>query len=152
MNIFILDLDAKKAAQYHLDKHVVKMPLETAQMLCTILRNHNIEAPYKSTHKNHPCTLWAGESIYNFNWLVKLGLELCNEYKHRYGKEHKCREVIIYCRDNKPNLPRVMTDFAMAMPDEFKTFSVVESYRNYYQFGKSHLLKYTNRETPNWLN
>lgn len=152
MNVFVLDLNPKLAAQYHLDKHVVKMPLETAQILCTILHEHNIDAPYKKTHAKHPCTLWAMQSVQNFDWLVQLGVELCNEYTYRYGKIHKCLQVIEYCAQNKPNLPNIQTGYALAMPDEYKTNDVVQSYRNYYQFGKTHLLQYTRRQHPTWLN
>ena len=35
MNLFYLDEDFDKCAQYHVDKHIVKMPLEAAQLLCT---------------------------------------------------------------------------------------------------------------------
>ena len=74
MNIFVLDKDPKKAATQQIDKHIVKMPLESAQMLCAALARHGREdTPYKATHKNHPCTLWAGESQGNFRWLVKHG-------------------------------------------------------------------------------
>lgn len=35
MNIFILDNDLVKSVEYHVDSHVVKMPLEAAQLACT---------------------------------------------------------------------------------------------------------------------
>lgn len=152
MNVFILDLNPRLAAQYHLDKHVVKMPLETAQILCTVLHEFGIEAPYRKTHAKHPCTLWAKQSEQNFDWLVQLGIELCNEYTYRYGKVHKCFDVIKHCQLNKPRLPNIKTDYALAMPDEYKTNDVVTSYRNYYQYGKTNLLKYTRRKCPIWLN
>jgi len=40
MNLFILDTDPDKCAEYHIDKHVTKMQLECAQMMCT---NHWID-------------------------------------------------------------------------------------------------------------
>jgi hypothetical protein len=58
LNIFVLDYDLCNSAIYHCQKHIVKMPLESAQMLCTILNNNNIESPYKSCHRNHPCTIF----------------------------------------------------------------------------------------------
>ena len=100
MNIFILDKDVKKCAQYHCDKHVVKMILETAQLLCGV---HHVTAhdtahvPYKLSHKNHPCAIWARESFSNYVYLCELGLELCKEYTHRYGKRHKSLDVILWC-------------------------------------------------------
>ena len=81
MNIFVLDLDPKKAAIQQIDKHVVKMPLETAQMLCTALGRHGLEGtPYKQAYKKHPCTIWAGDNRNNFQWLVKHGIALSEEY------------------------------------------------------------------------
>lgn len=35
MNIFILDRDPKTCASYYVDRHIVKIPLEINQMLCT---------------------------------------------------------------------------------------------------------------------
>ena len=37
MNLFYLDEDLDKCAEYHVDKHIVKMPLEAAQLLCTAI-------------------------------------------------------------------------------------------------------------------
>jgi hypothetical protein len=88
----------------------------------------------------------------NFQWLVKHGIELCREYEFRYGKSHKCLEVIQYCHDNMPTFANYgSTSFALAMPDEYKTYGAVASYQNYYLNAKAHLLKYTRRETPNFL-
>ena len=70
MNIFALDNDVKVAAQWHVDKHVVKMPLETAQMLCTArheLGEKPESIPYKVAHKNHPCTIWCRNSSENYD-------------------------------------------------------------------------------------
>ena len=129
MNIFILDFDQKKSAQYHVDKHIVKMPLETAQLLCTVHHCVGNEAPYKKTHVNHPCSIWARKSLANYNWLVDMGLELCYEYSYRYGKVHKCQFVIEWCQKKIPNIPDVgLTAFAQAMPSQYKRINVVEAY------------------------
>ena len=155
MNIFFLDYDVKKCAQYHVDKHVVKMILETAQLLCGV---HHLtpqvtpQVPYKLSHKNHPCSIWTRESLSNYLYLCELGLELGKEYTHRYGKRHKSIDVINWCIINKPNIPDIgFTTPAMAMPDEFKTDSVVESYRNYYMGAKISLASWKNREKPFWF-
>ena len=155
MNIFFLDYDVKKCAQYHVDKHVVKMILETAQLLCSV---HHVteqiteQVPYKLSHKNHPCAVWARQSLSNYLYLCELGLELGKEYTYRYGKRHKSIEVIEWCIVNKPNIPDIgFTKPAMAMPDEFKVDSVVESYRNYYMGAKSDLASWKNREKPFWF-
>ena len=153
MNIFFLDYDVKKCAQYHVDKHVVKMILETAQLLCGV---HQIigttDVPYKLSHKNHPCSKWARKSLSNYLYLCELGLELCKEYTYRYGKRHKSQDVIEWCLINKPNIPDIgFTEPAKAMPDEYKAKSVVESYRNYYMGAKSGFAVWKNREKPEWF-
>lgn len=154
MNIFYLDTDPATASKYHLDKHVVKMPLETAQILCTAHWLQGKEAPYKPTHKKHPCTIWVTQSIKNYDWVCQLGLELCKEYTFRYGRTHKCEAIIQWCIENKPELSLENTqDYALAMPDEYKVEGdVVQSYRNYYKHGKKHLHNWSKREIPGWLN
>jgi len=156
MNIFVLDWDVKKCAEYHNDKHVVKMILETAQLLCGvhhIVNKNNTDIPYKLSHKNHPCSIWARESLTNYLWLCELGLELCKEYTYRYGKRHKSLDVIEWCVVNKPNiLDKDLTEPAKAMPEKYKVNSVVESYRNYYLGDKAYFSKWKNRETPEWFN
>jgi hypothetical protein len=155
MNIFFLDENPTLSAKYHVDKHVVKMILETAQLLCSV---HHVtdqvtdQVPYKLSHKNHPCAIWARESLSNYLYLCELGLELGKEYTYRYGKRHKSIDVINWCIINKPNIPDIgFTKPAMAMPDEFKVNSVVESYRNYYMGAKSDLASWKNREKPLWF-
>lgn len=159
MNIFFLDENPKLNAQYHNNSHCIKMILETAQLLCSV--HHvtdqvndqvNDQVPYKLSHKNHPCAVWARQSLSNYLYLCELGLELGEEYTHRYGKRHKSIEVILWCILNRPNIPDIdFTTPAMAMPDEFKTDSVVESYRNYYMGAKINLASWKNREKPFWF-
>ena len=159
MNIFFLDENPTLSAKYHVDKHVVKMILETAQLLCGV---HHMtpqvapqvapQVPYKLSHKNHPCAIWSRESLTNYLVLCELGLELCYEYTYRYGRRHKSQDVIEWCLINKPNIPDVgFTEPAKAMPDEYKVKSVVESYRNYYMGAKSGFAVWKNREKPSWF-
>ena len=151
MNIFALDKNPKQAAQWHMDKHVVKMPLETCQMLCTVLNQHDVKTPYKSAYVKHPCTIWAGKSIHNFLWLCELGLELCSEYTYRYEKVHKCESVIKECINYSSKISNTeMTEFALAMPDEAKLNDAVESYRNYYIKFKNHIATWKKRSIPYW--
>lgn len=153
MNIFALSDDPKQAAEWHLDKHVVKMPLETAQLLCTaLLHTKTVDtAPYKMTHLNHPCSKWVRESTGNFQWLCDLGIELCKEYTYRYGKRHKCQDVIEWAKTQNLQVGKSdITPFALAMPDDFKTNSGVESYRNYYVGAKSHIANWKLRNKPTW--
>lgn len=154
MNIFFLHLDPKKCAQMHVDKHVVKMILETAQMLCTThhVTKSKYVPPYKETHKNHPCTIWTRASVNNYVWLVTLGLELCKEYTHRYGKIHKCQSYIEDLGKNIPPIPKIeMTTHAQAMPDMYKGENSRDAYRAYYFFEKHELLTWKNRKTPSWV-
>ena len=155
MNIFFLDEDPTMSAQYHVDKHVVKMILETAQLLCGVhhaTAPDNTYVPYKLSHKNHPCSIWARTSLSNYLYLCELGLELCKEYTYRYGKRHKSQDVIEWFLINKPIVPDVeFTEPAMAMPDEYKVGDVVQSYRNYYMGSKSGFATWKNRQKPFWF-
>jgi hypothetical protein len=159
MNIFFLDFDVKKCAKFHCDKHVVKMILETAQLLCSAHHvtihdtiHDTIHVPYKLSHKNHPCSIWVRESLSNYLYLCELGLALGEEYTYRYGKTHKSIEVIQWCLTNRPNIKDIgFTTPPLAMPDEYKVDSVVESYRNYYKGAKSEIVSWKNREKPVWF-
>ena len=154
MNIFFLDTDVKKCAEYHCDKHVVKMILETAQLLCSahhITNQVTDQVPYKLSHKNHPCSIWVRTSLSNYLYLCELGLELCKEYTYRYEKRHKSQDVIEWCVTNKVNIcDKGLTEPPKAMPDEFKVKDVVESYRNYYMGAKKTFATWKKREVPIW--
>ena len=151
MNIFVLSEKIQEAAMWHVDRHVVKMPLESAQMLCTSLHIYGKDSPYKPVHKKHPCTLWAAETRSNFLWLCELGLALCNEFTYRYGKVHGAQDVLKRCVKWSRHIPYgQLTKFAMAMPDEYKNSDAVTAYRNYYRKVKIHLAEWRNREAPFW--
>jgi len=100
MNIFYLNSDPERAAQLQYNKHVVKMILESAQLLCSahIMLDSEIDVPYKLTHKNHPSAVWTRQSRSNYAWLYFHMMALGKEYKKRYNKEHltitKCRDVL----------------------------------------------------------
>ena len=158
MNIFYLSPDPVEAAEMHLDKHVVKMILEVAQMLSTAHRlidgDDNIIDPiiYKATHKNHPCAKWCRESLSNYKWLYNHFCALCDEYTYRYGKVHmtdtKLRHVL--CIPPKGIQDNGFTELAQAMPDEFKHDDPVVAYRNYYIGAKNKFAKWTRRPKPEW--
>ena len=157
MNIFFLHLDPKTCAQMHVNKHVVKMILETAQLLCTAHHLHpnllGYIPPYKMTHKNHPSAIWTRESMSNYKWLCELGKELCIEYTYRYGKIHKSEK---YIDDLMLNLPDIedkgFSEPRQAMPDIYKDENdSLEAYRNYYFFEKVDLHSWKNREKPFWI-
>ena len=86
MNIFVLSENPVEAAQMQCDQHIVKMTLETGQMLCTAYPEG--VPPYKRTHYNHPCNVWVRESKGNFLWLCDHANTLAEEYTFRFGKIH----------------------------------------------------------------
>ena len=151
MNIFFLDKDPKIAAQLQCDKHVVKMVLETAQMLSTAARKRGFELGYKAAYPKHPMTLWISESPNNYSWAIQHGLALGTEYQLRYHKVHKSHEVIkeLAMLDNGDSTQ--MTKPPQCMPDEYKTDDYVQSYRNYYVGDKKRFARYTNRGTPEFM-
>lgn len=149
MNIFFLDSSHRLAAQYQCDKHVVKMALESAQLLCCAFPQELV--PYKHTHINHPCAIWARSSVANYMWLYHHALALCKEYSYRFGKEHACEAVIKKLPKFKHNR-KEFTKPALAMPDEFKKDSVVKSYREYYKYkAKTIDFRFTKRNIPEWI-
>ena len=152
MNIFILDRDPKIAATMLCDKHVVKMIVETAQMLCTVASKLGHDVPYRPTHSKHPCTIWVGESVSNWNWLIDHGLAMCEEYTHRYNRIHKTQAIIEYCRDSNigPERDMGLTAFRLAMPGQYKCDDPVKSYRAYYIGEKSRFAKWKTSQPAWW--
>ena len=136
MNIFYLDTCPIRAAQQQCDKHVVKMILESAQMLSTAHHEFGSDrAVYKSTHKNHPSTVWARECTANYIWLYVHMMALGMEYTKRYGKSHltikKCCDALLEPPEGMPECAQ-HTPPPQCMPDEYKRYDAVEAYRLYY--------------------
>jgi len=153
MNIFYLDEDPKLCAQYHCDRHCVKMIIEGVQLLSTAHWMTGGEAPYKKTHVNHPSNKWVRESLSNYVWLCDMTMELCKEYTHRYGKRHKTQQHLEWCMVNLPNIEdKGFTEIPQAMPDECKRENPIDGYRNYYNIEKAYMCKWKNREIPEWFN
>lgn len=154
MNIFALHNDPQACAEMHNDKHVVKMILEYAQILCTTHRllDGDQDGLYKATHKNHPSTIWARESISNYKWLHELWVCLSKEYTHRYGKTHlsytKLKDILKNTPQNLQEGP--LTSVSQAMPEEYKNDNHVKAYRSYYIGEKQSLANWTKREMPLW--
>lgn len=155
MNIFYLHEDPVIAAKAQTNKHVVKMILESAQLLSTAHRildgQHYIDASsgrklqrwlhpqyenelYKATHFNHPCAIWVRESKENYIWLYKHFIALCQEYTKRYKRTHatqiKLESILANTPNNISNIG--FTKPALAMPDQYIMEDAVQSYRNYY--------------------
>ena len=153
MNIFVLDLDIEKCARYHCDQHVVKMILESVQILCSALWLRGIAAPYKPTHTKHPCVLWAHESRSNMKWLARLTKALNREFKYRFRKEidHQSIQAL-----NLLSFATVeekgLTPFAQAMPEQYRiSDDPVAAYRAYYVGEKERFARWTRRRKPWWF-
>ncbi len=141
MNIFYLHEDPVKAARLQYNKHVVKMILESAQMLCTA-HHHYAESleykpdyvPYKKAHYNHPSTIWCRQNARQYYWLYNHMLALGDEYTKRYCKTHltitKCKEPLDLCPFGMPD--GEFTEPPQCMPDEYKVDG--DSLRAYWQY------------------
>ncbi len=140
---------------YQHDKHVVKMCLETAQILCSVQHRYGRNAPYRPTHQNHPCVLWAGDHVKHYEWLVRHGEYLCLEYTTRFGKTHACSKVLDKVRYAPPEMyerVRRQTMPPQCMPDEYKVpGQTVLAYRNYYLGAKVANQNWTRRARPNFV-
>ena len=178
MNIFVLHPHPVVSAKQHCDKHVVKMILETAQLLSTAHRlldgvqdlresstgktqtkywelpDNNMEGTlYRATMMNHPCAIWCRESDANYTWAYNLFAGLCDEYTHRYGKVHKTDMLLREALFETPkNIPKKigLTPFKQAMPEDVKHNDSIQAYRQYYLKYKASFAKWTNREVPDW--
>lgn len=153
MNIFYLDTDLTKCAEAYVDRHIVKIPLEIAQMLCTARNLAGQSTKYRSTHINHPMNIWVRQSRKNYVWTCELGLALCEEYSYRYNKVHACQAVIQNCLENIPDFDLLdETTMPQCMPEECQVIdNPVEAYRRYYNIHKRHLFAWKNRLAPDWI-
>jgi hypothetical protein len=153
MNIFVLDRDIEKCARAHCDQHVIKMILESAQILCTALNLKGIRTPYRSTHVKHPCVVWAGESFDNFRWLMSLARALNAEYRYRYKKTIDHKSIAVLEALAGARFPRGgLTPFAQAMPEKYRApGDAVAAYRAFYRGEKMGFATWTRRSPPRWL-
>jgi len=180
MNLFILSEDPESAAQMQCDKHVVKMILETTQLLCTAhrvldgteyldktangrkikrwrLEDDRQDVMYVATHVNHPSAIWVRECSANYYWTFYHLVHLLCEYKFRYGKSHKCDELISMLERTPNNIKDTftMTPFALAMKNEPQCIDEndpVNSYRKYYLTKKDRfVMNWTRRKVPHWF-
>jgi hypothetical protein len=181
VNIFYLSEEPREAAQMMVDKHVVKMILESAQLLSTahrvidgapvevtikhpdtgklrkkkvwVLGDSRNDIIYNATHINHPSAIWCRQSVENYNWLVDHFYGLMDEYTYRYGKVHKSSEIAYYIQSPPYNLRDWdMTKMPCAMDKEYIiSDDSVTNYRNYYKIGKQRLHTWTKRNPPDWI-
>ena len=157
MNIFVLDEDPATAAAMHCDVHVVKMILETTQILCTArhLAGNPVPEGCKPTHANHPCTKWARESEWNYLWLWRLLYRLHGEYEYRYERVHVSKRLLLPLNHGKYfDGPRPTTPFIFCGPESCTRETVTESYRALYRL-KSQTMKrpmrWTKTQVPVWM-
>ena len=154
MNIFVTDPCPIQSARNLPDKHIVKMPLETCQMLAIIYSDwyygvgklyKSDGTPYRTAHgafRNHPCTQWAAANQYNLAWLIAHGIALCNEYTARYNKRHTCYDPIIQAvaiydlcfDDSVSHAYRKVTHFTRAMPESIKFDTTIDTITAYKQY------------------
>ena len=167
MNIFVTSPNPRFSAQVLPDKHIVKMPLETCQMLSIVASDkwgHGFGSlpkldgtPYKTdkgAFRNHPCTVWAQD---HWTWLIIHGLALCFEYSLRYGKIHSCQSTIEHAVKIFPPQDTDPTHFVFAGPDQFKydkTIDIFTAYKYYINskpWVSDNYLRLPDRK-PNWVN
>ena len=177
MNIFYLSKNPIQCAQMHVDKHVVKMILELAQLLSTAHRvldgtpiiglsktgrkqtryalpDGRDSTLYSATHINHPSAVWVRESSANYDWLYTHLLALGREYTHRYSRTHLTIDKLgTILKDAPKNIKQGgLTKMPSCMGDEFKVGDdPIANYRNYYTVGKASLHRWTNRLPPQWM-
>lgn len=171
MNIFYVHENPQVSAISLVDRHVVKMVLETAQLLSTahrvldgtpykhrsgtrtITRFDVSKNVYQATHINHPCSVWVRQSSDNYQWLYEHFIHLLDEYYYRYGKKHKCEQMTSILGARPINIKiSGLTTPACAMPEEYIiSEDPIINYRNYYKNGKKHLHVWTKRSPPHWI-
>ena len=155
MNIFYLSDCPQEAAESHNDKHCVKMILESAQMLSTAHRELDGDVPdilYKSTHKNHPSTIWTRSSKQHYDWLYRLFRQLSAEYTLRYGKFHKTWNKLGKILETAPkNIKNNgWVDPPQCMPDHCKKPDTIDAYRYYYLTEKASFSTWKYSQQPTW--
>jgi hypothetical protein len=174
MNIFFLDKDPKQAAMWLKDAHVLKMGIESAQLLSTawhILNPGDLrwyegvpfleDKPiYKKTHENHPMAIWVRQSVGNYSWCWRHGKAIMAEYQHRWGDRSKIIHATTWILNTLQELPDNLpdgdfTEPPQCMPEQYHDADFVTAYRRYYTHEKikpniSGIDKYTDREKPEW--
>ena len=162
MNRFIIEESPKKIAQSLCDQHIVKMPLEEAQMLCTALWHHAPDYAeeknlYKPVHQKHPCTLWAMENCSNFMFAYRLYVHMLEEYTFRYNKIHGAGKHRTAIENGYQYLPKGGSKTKMPQCfsglDELKTneFYPIKAYRAFYNVDKARFARYKYTDRPAWF-
>ena len=154
MNIFITDECPRKCAEALDDKRVIKMILESAQMLSTAIWERGGEGFYRSTHINHPCSKWVRETKENYKWLFTHFLHLCEEYQNRFSKEHKCLQYFKEMDDGYALVPEgKLTPFpnCSLFKDDLNVFHAYKKTLATKWANDKRPPKWTNSEPPSWV-
>ena len=162
MNRFIIEFNVEDIAKSLCDQHIVKMPLEEAQMLCTTLWHHAPEYAeaqnlYKPVHQKHPCTLWAMQTRDNYAFAFSLYDAMLTEYTHRYGKWHgamKHIDALDYGRKMIPEGWQTPHPQCFSGLDHLKTDEQfpIKAYREFYKADKLKFARYSKgRSMPEWM-
>ena len=169
MNIFVTSPFPAESAIVLPDRHINKMPVECCQLLAIVASKwyHNYGTlakkdgePYateKGAFRNHPCMIWVSQSPNNAYWLIKHGMNLCDEFHLRYGKPHSCYNTLLgaYYLFPKGKINET-TPFVRAMPDYLKydeSIDTFEAYKKYIatkEWVKTNYLKIPQRK-PEWI-
>ena len=178
MNIFYLDEDPIVIAHSLVDKHIVKMPTESAQMLSTahrildgrliehsgkrryLLQNERLDEDgniidlvcYMVAHSEHPSTKWTMLNRATYQWHLNLLRCMLQEYTNRYGRVHRCADLLPFLDSTPTNI--VDGDFVapfLAMPDEYKCGSAVDAYRAFYAGEKWTFANWKHNNIPGWF-
>lgn len=157
VNIFYLHPCAAVSATYMHDKHVVKMIVESAQLLSTACQMIGMQRDtrlYRPSYINHPCAVWTRLSIENFEWLYQHYISLIKIYEFTYNDDHKSADLAKAIREYMVLMPRVpFTEPPLCMPDDCKIYNAPAyvSYRNYYLKHKSKKRHYRRIKPPYWV-
>lgn len=162
MNRFLISYTPDLIAKELCDKHVVKMPLEEAQMLCTVVRKYNNEYAdkhglYRAVHQKHPCTIWAGMTSSNYRYALAMFDAMCKEYTYRYGKTHASYRLYDALKDAEKYVP---DGYVTSHPECFSEHTHLKchqnwpivGYRKFYKTKKDRFkMVWTKRDVPYWF-
>jgi len=174
MQIFMLDPDPGVSAKWYCDKHIVKIPVEAAQIACEVVRQHKPDDtnfysdfprrnkdgspnPYRPSHKHHPLVKWAGSCQQAFAIVIERGLALCAEYTRRYGRTHASQAVLEWAGKHihmfAQNADNALSRFPLPLDTNLHAADVFATHRNLYKhkLGTVSMAWRLPGQRPTWL-